>query len=80
LLVGACVFQASMCAGFLVGNGTGAPGTFVAILLWPPAGSTGFLTKIALHDHQALATAAFLGGSLSYAVGGHLLTRRRSAA
>jgi hypothetical protein len=51
----------------------------VAILLWPPAGSTRFLTKIALHDGQALATAAFLGGSLFYAVAGYLLTRRRSA-
>jgi hypothetical protein len=80
LLVGGCVLQASICAGFLVGNGTGAPGTFVAILLWPPAGSTAFLTKIALDDNQALATAAFLGGSLSYAVAGYLLTRRRSAA
>ena len=80
LLAGGCVLQASMCAGFLVGNGTGAPGTFVAILLWPPAGSTGFLTKIALHDHQALATAAFLAGSLSYAVAGYLITRRRPAA
>lgn len=79
LLAGGCLFLASMCAGFLIGNGTGAPGTFVAILLWPPAGSTGFLTKIALHDNQALATAAFLAGSLSYAVAGYLLTRRRSA-
>jgi hypothetical protein len=78
LLVGGFVFQASMCAGFLVGNGTGAPGTFVAILLWPPAGSTAFLTKIALHDNQALATAAFLGGSLAYAVAGYRLTRHRA--
>jgi hypothetical protein len=79
LVVGGCLFLASMCAGFLVGSGTAVPGTFVAILLWPPAGSTGFLTKIALHDNQALATAAFLGRSLSYAVAGYLLTRRRSA-
>jgi hypothetical protein len=76
-LLAAGVALLSMGVGFLLGAGEGAGGTFVAILLWPPSGATGFITKVALHDHPTAAMAAFLGGSLCYAVAWSVLGRRR---
>jgi hypothetical protein len=73
----AALLLLSICGGYPLGLGEGAPATLVAILLWPPVGGNGFITKVAMHDHPTAATAAFLSGSLCYAAALCVLGRRR---